>query len=134
MGGGGGPHEAERRKGERSLLALRPLAAHRLWQLRLACRKEGGDLQGPRQDMQTKIKERALTVTTLGPFSLLTLRSLRAGSLQRWEQRTGEWGASRLQAGWTRLSPSCPAGAPGTSLATPVKSHWLEPWGAMVRI
>ena len=100
----------------------------------LACRKEEGDLQGPCRDMQTKIKEWALTVTTPRPCFLLILRSLWAGSLQRWERRTRKWGASRLWAGWTRLSPSCPPGAPGPSLATPVKSHWLEPWGAMVRI
>lgn len=135
-----GQQEAERGKGKRSLLSLRDEritwapAAHGLWQLRLACSKEGGDLQGPHWDLQTKLKERAVTVTTLGPHSLLTLHSLWAGSLQRWKRRTREWGAGGLRAERTRLSLSCPARAPGPSLTTPVKSHWLEPWGVMVRI
>ena len=112
---------------------MRALAAHGLWQLRLACSKEGGNLQGPHRDMQTKLKERALTGTTPGPRSLLTLQSAGRVSAEVETQDRGV-GASGLQAGPTRLSLSCPARAPGPSLATPVKSHCLEPWGVMVTI
>ena len=109
-----GQQEAERGKGKRSLLGLRDEritwapAAHGLWQLRLACSKEGGDLQGPHWDLQTKLKERAVTVTTPGPHSLLTLHSLWAGSLQRWKRRTREWGAGGL-----RAVPLLPRQSPG---------------------